>query len=171
MTVKTMARRIGLNPSSNGQLTKTDLEAGGLAVRGFATGGLGLGPQRVPDGLGDGRARARDRRNFDAVIDDRGLGRRGRTSGSRRLFRVCRHGPNMAVGALEDKAISRAELQRGRADEARANPFPYRPFLSVAARCPFLRVPREPTCRQGIQPCRVPQLFILPSALPARSLD
>ena len=77
MTVKTMARRIGLNSSSNGQLTKTALEAGGLAVRGFATGGLGLGPQRVPDSLGERGALARDRRDLDTVIDDGALCRRG----------------------------------------------------------------------------------------------
>jgi hypothetical protein len=77
MTVKTMARRIGLNPWSNAQLTKMALEAGGLAVRGFATGGLRLGPQCVPDGLCERGALARDRRDLDAVIDDGALCRRG----------------------------------------------------------------------------------------------
>jgi len=51
MIVKTIAGRIGLNPSSNGQLMKTALEAGGLAVRRFATRLLGLLPQRVADCL------------------------------------------------------------------------------------------------------------------------
>jgi hypothetical protein len=37
MIVNTIARKMGLNPSSNGQLIKTALEAGGLAARRFAT--------------------------------------------------------------------------------------------------------------------------------------
>jgi hypothetical protein len=51
MVVKTIARKIGLKPSSNGQLKKTDLEAGGLAVCGFATRLAGLCPQRLANGL------------------------------------------------------------------------------------------------------------------------
>jgi hypothetical protein len=49
---------MGLKPSSNGQLMKTDLEAGGLAVGRFATRLLGLAPQRIEEGLGTGTPRS-----------------------------------------------------------------------------------------------------------------
>jgi hypothetical protein len=53
MIVKTIASRIGLNPSSNGQLMKTALETGGLGARRFAARRLlGLCPQRVANSLG-----------------------------------------------------------------------------------------------------------------------
>src|SRR6185437_12023212 len=79
MTVKTIARKIGLNPSSNGQLIKTALEAGGLAVRRFATQMLGLRPQCVAKGLSrGGPPPSVYRKNLDPPIDDRALGlRRG----------------------------------------------------------------------------------------------
>src|SRR5690348_11539264 len=79
MTVKTIARKIGLNPSSNGQLMKTALEAGCLAVRWFATRELGLRPQRVAKGLSSGGPPPPVyRKNLDPPIDDRALGlRRG----------------------------------------------------------------------------------------------
>src|SRR6185437_6154175 len=77
MIVKTMARKIGLNPSSNGQLIKTALEAGGLAVRWFATRVLGLRPQRVAKGLsGGGPPPSVYRKDLDTPIDERALGLR-----------------------------------------------------------------------------------------------
>jgi hypothetical protein len=74
MIVKTIARRMGLNPSSNGQLMKTDLEAGGLAVGRFATRLLGLAPQRIEEGLGGGRTLAAYRGDLDSAVHDRPLG-------------------------------------------------------------------------------------------------
>src|ERR1700760_3644707 len=67
MIVKTMARKMGLNSSSNGQLTKTDLAAGGL--RGFpvATSFRPL-PQFFLNYLGRLRPLATHRRDLDPVI-------------------------------------------------------------------------------------------------------
>ncbi len=69
-----MTRRIGLNPSSIGQLMKIDLAAGGLVARECATRLLGSCPQRVANRFGGRRSFAADRRDLDAVIDDRTLG-------------------------------------------------------------------------------------------------
>lgn len=107
--MKTIARGLGLNATSNGQLMKTDLLAGGLAVRGVAMDGLGLGPQRVPDGLGNRRPLARYRCDLDPAIGDRALGRRNRTVRSGRLFRAGCHAPNMVPGTTKDKAIPPAD--------------------------------------------------------------
>ncbi len=60
----------GLNPSSNGQLMKTALEAGGLAVRCVATRLLGLRPERVANGFSSGGAPTSYGGDFDAPIDD-----------------------------------------------------------------------------------------------------
>jgi hypothetical protein len=69
MIVKTIARRIGLNPSSNRQLMKTALETVGLDARRFATRRLlRLYPQRVADSLGGSGTLAAHRSNFDAAI-------------------------------------------------------------------------------------------------------
>lgn len=50
MVVKAIARRIGRNPSSKGQLMNTDRDADGLFARGFATQVLDFGPERVANG-------------------------------------------------------------------------------------------------------------------------
>ena len=71
--VNTIARRIGLNPSSNGQLMKTALEADGLAVRRVGTRLLGLRPQRVANSLGGSGALAAHWSDLDAAIDNRAL--------------------------------------------------------------------------------------------------
>jgi hypothetical protein len=74
MTVKTIARKIGLNPSSNGQLMKTDFEAGGLAVGRFGTRLLGLCPQRVANGLSGGGALAAYRGDLNSPVHDGAFG-------------------------------------------------------------------------------------------------
>src|SRR6185437_260826 len=89
MIVKTIARKIGLNPSSNGQLTKTALEAGGLAVRWFATRVLGLRPQRVAKGLSSGGPPPSVyRKNLDPSIHERALGLRRGALRSRSFHRL-----------------------------------------------------------------------------------
>jgi hypothetical protein len=90
MTAKIIARKIGLNPSSNGQLMKTALEAGGLAARFFATQLLGLRPQRVANSQGSGGRLTADWGYLDAAINDRPLElRRGTLRSS--LFHCFRH--------------------------------------------------------------------------------
>src|ERR1700728_1553196 len=79
MIAKIIARKIGLNPSSNGQLTKTALEAGGLAARWFATQLLGLRPECVANGLSRGGTPACYWGNFDTPIDNRAFEHRRRT--------------------------------------------------------------------------------------------
>src|SRR5579883_1265889 len=89
MTVKTIARKTGLNPSSNGQLMKTALEADGLAVLGFATRVLGLRPQRVANGFGSGGPPPSVyRKNLDPPIDERALGLRRGALRSRLFHRL-----------------------------------------------------------------------------------
>ena len=73
MIVKTIDRNMGLNPSSNGQLMKTDLEAGGLGGGPFATLLLGLVPQRVADCLGCRRSFSHDWEYLYAMIYDRAI--------------------------------------------------------------------------------------------------
>ncbi|MCW4460830.1 hypothetical protein OK349_03865 [Sphingomonas sp. BT-65] len=94
MTVKTIARKIGLNPSSNGQLMKTDLEAGGLRLGGFATRPLGVAPKALTDRLGQRRAPARHWGDLDSVIDYGAIGLRSPSRASL-LFRRRRHIPYM----------------------------------------------------------------------------
>jgi hypothetical protein len=94
MIAKIIARKIGLNPSSNGQLTKTALEAGGLAARWLAMRLLGLRPERVANGLSRGGTTAGYRGNFDTPINHRALEHRRGTLPPR-LFRYFRHDANM----------------------------------------------------------------------------
>ncbi len=90
MTAKIIARKIGLNSSSNGQLTKTALEASGLAARWFATQLLGLRPKCVADRLSRGGTPARYGGNLDAPIDNRPIEHRQR-SFPRRFLHYLRH--------------------------------------------------------------------------------
>jgi hypothetical protein len=94
MIVKTIARKIGRNPSSNGQLMKTALEAGGLGVRRFTARLLGLCPQRVADSLGGGRTLTAHGSNLDPAINYRAFGSR-RMPGTSILFCSSGHSVNM----------------------------------------------------------------------------
>ena len=78
---------------------KTALEAGGLAVRRFATRLLGLYPQRLANGFGSGRVIPTHRceRNLNAAIDYCPLGPSRRTISSR-FFRSRHH--EVKYGAL-----------------------------------------------------------------------
>lgn len=99
MIVKTIARKTGLNPSSNGQLMKTALEGGGgLTDGGFATRLAVLHVQRIANGLSRGRAfpAHRGELNLNAAIDDRAFAVRRRTRPSGPFY--CRyHGHNMEL--------------------------------------------------------------------------
>jgi hypothetical protein len=66
-----------LNPSSNGQLMKTDFEAGGLGVGQFVTRLLGLCPQSLANGLSGRRALAAYQSDLNSSVHDG-------------MFRLCR---------------------------------------------------------------------------------
>jgi hypothetical protein len=70
----------------NGQLTKTALEAGGLAARWFATQLLGLRPERVANGLSRRGTPACYWGNFDPPINNRAFEHRRRTLPPRLLY-------------------------------------------------------------------------------------
>ena len=92
--VKTIARSMGLNPSSNGQFMNTDLAARGLNVRRLGTRLPGIFPQRVADGFRYGGASAGHRRDLYATVNHRSVGR-PRTPRTGSLFRHCHHPMNM----------------------------------------------------------------------------
>jgi len=79
MIAKVIARKIGRNPSSNGQLTKTALEGGGLIVRRLVTQSLELRPERFANGPSSGGTPTAYRGNFDTSIDNRAIEHHRRT--------------------------------------------------------------------------------------------
>src|SRR5512146_1188701 len=112
MTVKTMARKIGLNPSSNGQLMKTALAAGVLAVSWFATQMLGLRPQCVAKGLSSGgRPSSVYRENLDPPIDDRALGLHPGALRTRSFHRLGHETQYETSGSPAQAPVSRSSSQ------------------------------------------------------------
>src|SRR6185437_12686145 len=69
MIAKTIARKTGLYPSSNGHLIKTDLAGCLLGVCWLTTRVLGHRPQRIANRLSSRRTRPAYRWNLNAAID------------------------------------------------------------------------------------------------------
>jgi hypothetical protein len=87
MIVKTTARRIGLNASSNGQLMKTDCAVTDLVARRFATRMPVLGPQGIANGTGSHRTRAAHGSDLDAPVHHLMAGTAGHLMRSSAFFR------------------------------------------------------------------------------------
>jgi hypothetical protein len=128
--VKTIARKIGLNPSSNGQFTKTALEAGGLAVRWFATQMLGLRPQCVAKGPSSGGSPSPYRKDLDPPINDRALDLR-RGALRTRTFCLLGHETQYETSRPPVQAPAMGSKSQIRSAEASAKPLIYQRNLRI----------------------------------------